>query len=148
MLATEQKEKIANNERSMRDFYQSFGLSNYPFNIFTAENETEYASSLFVHPLNYDVIKGSFDGNRSVIIRGNRGTGKTALLFNPILTWIKDSRLAQGPRPPYNGAIQTEKEGIGSHGSRDLPGGTADPAVRPDHGGGAGPHHGLLSGLF
>ena len=82
MPAIETKERTTNGEVSMRDFYQSFGLSNYPFNIFTAENETKYAGSLFVHPLNYDEIKGSFDGNRSVIIRGNRGTGKTALLLD------------------------------------------------------------------
>ena len=65
---------------SMKEFYQRFGLKDYPFNIFTAENEIDYAQDIFVHPQNYDAIKDSFDGNRSIIIRGNRGTGKTALL--------------------------------------------------------------------
>lgn len=65
---------------SMKEFYQNFGLKDYPFNVFTAENEIDYAQDIFVHPQNYDAIKDSFDGNRSIIIRGNRGTGKTALL--------------------------------------------------------------------
>ena len=65
---------------SMKEFYQRFGLRDYPFNMFTAENEIDYAQDIFVHPQNYDAIKDSFDGNRSIIIRGNRGTGKTALL--------------------------------------------------------------------
>lgn len=64
----------------MKEFYQKFGLKDYPFNVFTAENEIDYAQDIFVHPQNYDAIKDSFDGNRSIIIRGNRGTGKTALL--------------------------------------------------------------------
>lgn len=66
--------------RSMRDFYESIGLRDYPFNVYTAENEAGYATEIFVHPLNYDSIKSSFDGKRSIVIRGNRGTGKTALL--------------------------------------------------------------------
>lgn len=65
---------------SMKEFYESFGLADYPFNVYTAENETKYANEIFVHPSNYDAIKSSFDGNRSMVIRGNRGTGKTALL--------------------------------------------------------------------
>ncbi len=66
--------------KTQKDFYEAIGLKDYPFNVYTAENETDYASEIFVHPLNYDSIKSSFNGNRSIIIRGNRGTGKTALL--------------------------------------------------------------------
>ena len=66
--------------RAMKDFYQQIGLRDYPFNMYTAENEGKYASEIFVHPQNYDAIKESFDSGRSIIIRGNRGTGKTALL--------------------------------------------------------------------
>lgn len=65
---------------SMKSFYQKFGLHDYPFNVYTAENESQYAASIFVHPQNYDAIKESFEEKRSIIIRGNRGTGKTALL--------------------------------------------------------------------
>ena len=71
-------------EISLHDFYQEFGLSDYPFNLYTAENEGDYIKKLFVHPLNYDTIKSSFDGNRSIVIQGNRGTGKTALISDLI----------------------------------------------------------------
>lgn len=57
-------------------------MVNYPFNLYTAENEQEYADRLFVRADNYDSIKGSYEGNRSIIVRGNRGIGKTALLFD------------------------------------------------------------------
>lgn len=66
----------------MKEFYESFGLVSYPFNVFTAENEVEYASQLFVHPLNYDSIKSSFDNRNSMVIRGNRGAGKTAAVLD------------------------------------------------------------------
>lgn len=66
--------------RAMKEFYQQIGLRDYPFNMYTAENEGKYASELFVHPQSYDAIKESFDSGRSIIVRGNRGTGKTALL--------------------------------------------------------------------
>lgn len=65
---------------SLKDFYKEFGLIDYPFNVYTAENETQFADDIFVHPEGYDAIKSSFDSKRSIIIRGNRGTGKTALI--------------------------------------------------------------------
>lgn len=69
-------------QRGFNDFLKSIGLVNYPFNLYTAENEQEYADRLFVRADNYDSIKGSYEGNRSIIVRGNRGIGKTALLFD------------------------------------------------------------------
>ncbi len=66
--------------KSMKEFYDGFSLTNYPFNVYTAENETDFANEIFVHPTNYDAIKTSYDSKRSIVIRGNRGTGKTALL--------------------------------------------------------------------
>lgn len=68
--------------RTLKEFYQQIGLKDYPFNIYTAENETKYAAKIFVPPQSYDAIKESFDSGRSIIIRGNRGTGKTALLID------------------------------------------------------------------
>lgn len=78
-------ENLVSGIRSMKEFYEGFGLKDYPFNVYTAENESQYANEIFVHPLNYDAIKSSYDSNRSIVIRGNRGTGKTALL-NDLLT--------------------------------------------------------------
>lgn len=82
MIAVESRNGLFHEAPSMQDFYRSFELSDYPFNVYTAENESQYSGMLFIHPLNYDAIKSSFDGNRSIIIRGNRGTGKTALLVD------------------------------------------------------------------
>lgn len=87
-------ENICNSHttKSMKDFYEAIGLEDYPFNVYTAENETGYAADIFVHPLNYDSIKSSFDGKRSIVIRGNRGTGKTALL-NDLSNNIKSENI-------------------------------------------------------
>ena len=68
-------ENLVSGIRSMKEFYEGFGLKDYPFNVYTAENESQYANEIFVHPLNYDAIKSSYDSNRSIVIRGNRGTG-------------------------------------------------------------------------
>lgn len=70
------------NQIRFNDYIKNMGLVNYPFNLYTAENEQEYADKLFVRADNYDSIKSSFEGNRSIIVRGNRGIGKTALLFD------------------------------------------------------------------
>ena len=47
-------------QRGFNDFLKSIGLVNYPFNLYTAENEQEYADRLFVRADNYDSIKGSY----------------------------------------------------------------------------------------
>lgn len=64
-----------------KKFWENMGLNNYPFDVYTAENEQEYGDKLFVHADNYDSIRRSFEEKRSIVIRGNRGIGKTALLF-------------------------------------------------------------------
>ena len=64
------------NQQGFNDFLKNIGLVNYPFNLYTAENEQEYADKLFVR------IKSSFEGHRSIIVRGNRGIGKTVLLLD------------------------------------------------------------------
>lgn len=76
---------------SMGEFYHNLGFVDYPFNLYTAENEEKYASEIFVHPNNYESIKESFDCNRSMIIHGNRGTGKTALMYD-LMQSIDDSK--------------------------------------------------------
>lgn len=79
--------------RAMKEFYQQIGLRDYPFNIYTAENEAKYAAEIFIHPQSYDAIKESFDSGRSIIVRGNRGTGKTALLNDLQKPTTKSERL-------------------------------------------------------
>lgn len=63
------------------DFYNQFGLNEYPFNTFTTEDENKKAE-LFVEPVDYSLIKDAFKNSRTIIMAGNRGTGKTAIVFD------------------------------------------------------------------
>jgi len=65
---------------TFKEFYKKFGLNEFPFNTFTTELETEIAQYLFVSQGNYDPIVDSFNAQRSIILRGERGSGKTAIL--------------------------------------------------------------------
>lgn len=89
-----------------KDYFLRVGLENYPFDVYTAENEIKYLDNLYVHLGNYDSIKEAYNAKRSIIIRGNRGIGKTALLYdlkrdsgkNEIICTIDDfSRLSLTP---------------------------------------------------
>lgn len=63
------------------DFYNKFGLEDYPFNTFTTEDETN-KTELFVEPVDYSLIKDAFKNSRTIIMSGNRGTGKTAIVYD------------------------------------------------------------------
>ena len=63
------------------EFYHQFGLAEYPFNTFTTEDEKE-TKELFVEPIDYSLIKDAFKNSRTIIMAGNRGTGKTAIVFD------------------------------------------------------------------
>lgn len=65
-----------------KDYFQKVGLEKYPFDMYTAENEVKYLDELYVHLENYDSIKEAYNVQRSIVIRGNRGIGKTALLYD------------------------------------------------------------------
>ena len=60
------------------EYYKSLGLENYPFSIYTAESEKDRAEHIYKKPSNYSVIDEAINGG-SVIITGERGSGKTAL---------------------------------------------------------------------
>ncbi|HHQ4594440.1 MULTISPECIES: P-loop ATPase, Sll1717 family [Aeromonas] len=60
------------------DYYKSLGLLSYPFSVYTAESEMEKAESIYKKPQNYSVIDEAIKGS-SIIISGERGSGKTAL---------------------------------------------------------------------
>lgn len=59
-------------------YYKSLGLDSYPFSIYTAESERDKAEHIYKKPSNYSVIDEAINGG-SVIITGERGSGKTAL---------------------------------------------------------------------
>ena len=46
-----------------------------------AERKTK---ELFIEPVDYSLIKDAFKNSRTIIMAGNRGTGKTAIVFDLI----------------------------------------------------------------
>lgn len=76
-------ESSASAKSSFKEFYAGLGLDEYPFSIYTTENERDY-DQLFVQPADYSPIIESFEAGRTMILVGNRGAGKTALLQDMI----------------------------------------------------------------
>ncbi|GIP02627.1 hypothetical protein J28TS4_10340 [Paenibacillus lautus] len=67
---------------SFKDLYSRFGLIEYPFTVYTTENEKDKLEQLFIQPSVYAPIIESFNHDRTMMLIGNRGTGKTALLYD------------------------------------------------------------------
>jgi hypothetical protein len=65
---------------TFKEFYGQFGLSEYPFANFTTENENQKFSKTFIKPSDYDTISENFLQKNSIILTGDRGTGKTAII--------------------------------------------------------------------
>ena len=66
--------------KSFKEFYHGFGLTDFPFNTFTTEHETDIAKKIFVSQGEYDPIIDTFKSGRNIILLGERGSGKTAIL--------------------------------------------------------------------
>jgi len=62
------------------EFYKNYGLKTYPFTTFTTELEKEKAKELFVPMTEFGPIIEAFNDKTSMIILGERGVGKTAVL--------------------------------------------------------------------
>ncbi len=73
-----------------KEFYQQCGLNEYPFNTFTTEDEAK-ANELFVEPVDYTLIKDGYKDHRTIIMSGNRGTGKTAIVYDLIMNSSNDT---------------------------------------------------------
>ncbi len=69
-------------EQEFDKFCEGFGFSSYPFNAFTAENEKNELERLFVSTKLYSPIIQSFKAGQTLIISGDRGTGKTSILYD------------------------------------------------------------------
>lgn len=67
---------------TFEDFYSRIGFTRYPFSTFTTEKEKEIFSQIFVKPSNYDTISNTYLQGNSIILTGDRGTGKTAIIKN------------------------------------------------------------------
>lgn len=65
---------------SFEEFYKAMDLIRYPFRERTAEKED--APKLFVKPLDYSRLNDDLSSKYSVIVCGNRGSGKTITLLD------------------------------------------------------------------
>lgn len=69
-------------EKTFDQFNKGFGFDHYPFNSFTAESETEKQEKLFVSTKLYSPIVQAFRQGQTMILSGDRGTGKTSIIFD------------------------------------------------------------------
>ena len=68
--------------KSFSQFIQDMGFVEYPFSTYTTENEKGKEDNLFVSPSGYAPIIQSFNQEQSLVLIGDRGTGKTAILLD------------------------------------------------------------------
>lgn len=76
-------------------FTQGLGLTKYPFSVFTAEEEKEFLSTAFVRPLAYSPAVQAAKLRKNIFLYGERGTGKTALLFELMKACDASSTVAE-----------------------------------------------------
>lgn len=67
---------------SFGDFYKNIGFEEYPFGEFTSESERARRKELFVDTSLYSPIVKRFATGNTLILSGDRGTGKTAVLYD------------------------------------------------------------------
>jgi Cdc6-like AAA superfamily ATPase len=65
---------------TFEEFYRNLGLTSYPFTTFTTELERDRSVELFVPMTEFGPIQESFRANSTIILLGERGVGKTAVL--------------------------------------------------------------------
>jgi hypothetical protein len=65
---------------TIKDFYGQYNLIENPFASFTTENESQRFDKTFVKPNDYETILENFSQTNSIILSGDRGAGKTALI--------------------------------------------------------------------
>ncbi|CAB3884686.1 ATP-binding protein [Achromobacter denitrificans] len=77
------------------EFTRGLGLDKYPFSVFTAEEEKDFLRVAFVRPLAYSpAIQAAREG-KNIFLYGERGTGKTALLFELMRERSKNAKVVQ-----------------------------------------------------
>lgn len=70
--------------RTFDEFFGAIGFNEYPFAIFSAEGERRRLKDLFVKPAIYSPLVETFGNRSTVVVAGERGTGKTALIYEII----------------------------------------------------------------
>lgn len=71
-----------NSSPTFGQFYKRFGFAEYPFSVFTSESEQNHGKELFVDFSMYSPIIEGFLNGRGMILSGDRGTGKTAIIYD------------------------------------------------------------------
>ena len=66
----------------MSDLYKAMGFTDNPFSRFSAEEEIDYLNNIYVNPRYYNTIFKDIKDGSSRFIIGERGIGKSALMFN------------------------------------------------------------------
>jgi hypothetical protein len=83
----------------MNELYQSLGLKTNLFSKFSAEEEAEYLSDIYVQPKYFNTLYSNLKDASSRFIIGSRGSGKTALILqlkksleeNNVYTFLLDN---------------------------------------------------------
>lgn len=65
----------------MGELYQSLGFSENPFSKFSAEEEVDYLSNIYIKPRYFDTLINDLSNGTSRFIFGDRGSGKSALII-------------------------------------------------------------------
>jgi len=71
-------------EDSFKAFYENFGFETYPFDKFSAEQESGIQDQIFISPSFYGPIVEKFSNGLGMFLVGERGTGKTAATLDLI----------------------------------------------------------------
>lgn len=67
---------------SFEQFYKGMEFDEYPFSTFTTENEKGKEKQLFIAPSCYSPIIQNYRERNTILLTGDRGTGKTAILLD------------------------------------------------------------------
>lgn len=65
------------NKKTFEEFVSELGFVDYPFRERTAERED--TEKLFIRPSEYSYLEETFNKSQTIIVSGNRGTGKTVI---------------------------------------------------------------------
>lgn len=69
-------------EVDFETFCKNFGFKAYPFNSFTAEDERDFQSDLFISTKLYSPLLEAYESGANMLLIGDRGTGKTSITFD------------------------------------------------------------------
>lgn len=94
-IPTASTENVLQDSVSFEAFCQRKGFQTYPFNSFTAENEQDKQAHLFISTKVYSPLFEAFEAGQTMILCGDRGTGKTAITYDFSRRTSKDSLVCQ-----------------------------------------------------